>query len=134
MAWMTILGLDWKGGRLDHPFDIVEVPHRGGVFKLHSQQPDGEWEVFFVGQAKNLYAALLAYLGTVAEGSAEAKGGLSPLAKERVAQGSIAVSYAIVDEEKDRIGCVKSLLEYFHPGCNDPQSVPDVADVGCNPF
>ena len=133
MAWMTILGLDWKGGRFEHPFDIVDVPQKGGVFKLHARQANGEWEVFFVGQALNLYATLLAYLGTVSDGDAAAAG-LNAEAKARIASSEISVSYAIVADERDRAGCVRSLYEYFKPSCNQAEHVPDVTDVGCNPF
>lgn len=133
MAWMTILGLEWKGGRFEHPFDIVDVPQKSGVFKLHARQENGEWDVFYVGQASNLYATLLAYLGTIAEGDAEAAG-ISMAAKERIAAGEVAYSYAEVAGEKERNGCVRSLFNYFKPAANDPAHVPDVNDVGCNPF
>jgi hypothetical protein len=133
MAWMTILGLDWKGGRFEHPFDIVDVPHKSGIFKLHARQANGEWEVFFVGQALNLYATLLAYLGTVSESDAKAIG-LNEAAKARCASSEISVSYAVVADERDRAGCVRSLYEYFQPACNQADQVPDVTDVGCNPF
>lgn len=133
MAWLTILGLDWKGGRFEHPFDIVDVPQKSGVFKLHARQLNGEWEVFFVGQASNLYATLLAYLGTIAEGDAQAAG-INMCAKERIATSEISYSYALVADERDRGGCVHSLFDYFAPACNQPEHVPDVTDVGCNPF
>ncbi len=133
MAWMTILGLEWKGGRFEHPFDIVDVPQKAGVFKLHARRENGEWEVFYVGQASNLYVTLLAYLGTIAEGDAEAAG-INACAKERIASGEIAYSYALVEEERDRSGCVRSLYEFYQPACNDPEHVPDVTDVSCNPF
>jgi len=133
MAWMTILGLDWKGGRFEHPFDIVDVPHKSGLFKLHARQANGEWEVFFVGQAINLYATLLAYLGTISDGDAAAAG-ICLCAKEQVVASEVAYSYALVDDQRDRNGCVRSLCDYFQPSCNNPEHVPDVADIGCNPF
>jgi hypothetical protein len=133
MAWMTILGLDWKGGRFEHPFDIVDVPQKGGVFKLHARQSDGEWEVFFVGQAGNLYATLLAYLGTISEGDAAAAG-ISKCAKERIATSEVAYSYAAVPDEQDRKGCLRSLYNYFQPACNQADQIPDVTGIGCNPF
>ncbi|HYF92605.1 MAG TPA: hypothetical protein VD969_10160 [Symbiobacteriaceae bacterium] len=133
MAWMTILGLDWKGGRLEHPFDIVDVPRKSGVFKLHARQPNGEWDVFFVGQATNLYAMLLAYLGTISEGDAAAAG-ISKCAKTHIGKSEVAWSYALVTDERDRNGCVRSLYEYFHPSCNRPDEIADVTDIGCNPF
>ncbi|MFZ5817892.1 MAG: hypothetical protein ACOY93_21790 [Bacillota bacterium] len=133
MAWMTILGLDWKGGRFEHPFDIVDVPQKPGVFKLHARQESGEWEVFFVGQASNLYATLLAYMGTIAEGDAQAAG-INACAKERIASAEVAYSYAVVVDETDRKGCVRSLYDYFQPSCNQPEHVPDVTNIGCNPF
>lgn len=133
MAWMTILGLDWKGGRFEHPFDIVDVPQKGGTFKLHARQDNGEWDVFYVGQAANLYVTLLAYLGTIAEGDATAAG-INACAKKRIAAGEVAYSFALVPDEKDRAGCVRSLFDYFQPACNQPEHVPDVTGVGCNPF
>lgn len=133
MAWMTILGLDWKGGRFEHPFDIVDVPQKSGVFKLHARTQNGEWEVFYVGQASNLYATLLAYLGTITEGDAEAAG-INKCAKERIAASEVSYSYAVVAGERDRAGSVRSLYEYFKPECNQPEHVPDVTDIGCNPF
>jgi hypothetical protein len=133
VAWMTILGLEWKGGRFAHPFDIVDVPHKGGVFKLHARKEDGEWEVFFVGQAHNLYFTLLAYLGTITEGDAAAAG-INACAKERLASGEVSYSYAVVEEKQDRSGCVRSLYEYFQPACNSPEHIPDVTNIGCNPF
>lgn len=133
MAWMTILGLDWKGGRFEHPFDIVDVPHKSGVFKLHSRRDNGEWEVFFVGQAANLYATLLAYLGTISEGDAIAAG-ISACAKQRIAGAEVSYSFALVTEDRDRQGCVRSLYEYFRPDCNQTAQLPDVTDIGCNPF
>lgn len=133
MAWMTILGLDWKGGRFEHPFDIVDVPHKSGVFKLHARQDNGEWEVFYVGQASNLYFTLLAYMGTITEGDAEAAG-INACAKQRIATSEVAYSYAEVADEVERAGCVRSLYEYFQPACNDPAHVPNVTNVGCNPF
>lgn len=133
MAWMTILGLDWKGGRFEHPFDIVDVPHKSGVFKLHARQENGEWEVFFVGQAHNLYATLLAYLGTISEADAAAAG-ISACAKEQIAANEVAYSYAVVAGEEDRKGCLRSLFEYFHPACNSAEQMPDVTNIGCNPF
>ncbi len=130
---MTILGLDWKGGRFETSFDIVDVPQKPGVFKLHARQPNGEWEIFYVGQARNLYNTLLAYLGTIAEGDAEAAG-ISSSAKGRITESEIAYSYAQVSDAKDRNGCVRSLYEYYRPTSNDPGHVPDAYDVGCNPF
>lgn len=133
MAWMTIVGLEWKGGRFEHPFDIVDVPQKPGVFKLHARRPNGEWEVFYVGQASNLYATLLAYLGTVSEGDVDAAG-ISARAKEIIADSECAYSYAIVTDPKERNGCVRSLYTFFEPECNNPENLPDVTDVGCNPF
>lgn len=133
MAWMTLLGLDWKGGRFEHPFDIVNVPHKAGVFKLHARQQSGEWEVFFVGQASNLYATLLAYMGTIAEGDAQAAG-ISTAAKEVIAHAEVSYSYAMVADEHERNGCVRSLYNYFSPECNDPSHIPDTVDIGCNPY
>jgi len=130
---MTILGLDWKGGRFEHPFDIVDVPHKPGVFKLHARQETGEWDVFFVGQASNLYATLLAYMGTVVEGDAQAAG-ISASAKQKIASTEVAYSFAEVQDENDRKGCLRSLYEYFKPECNEAEKIPDVANVGCNPF
>jgi hypothetical protein len=133
MAWMTILGLDWKGGRFERPFDIVDVPQKSGVFKLHARKENGEWDVFFVGQAHNLYATLLAYMGTIAEGDAAAAG-ISMAAKQRIAESEVSYSYAIVDAEDERSGCVRSLYEYYAPDCNQPEHVPAVTNIGCNPF
>lgn len=130
---MTILGLDWKGGRFAHPFDIVDVPQKGGVFKLHARKENGEWEVFYVGQAANLYATLLAYLGTIAEGDAAAAG-ISMKAKERIGAEETSYSWAIVEDADDRTGCVRSLYDYFQPSANDPEHVPNVTTIGCNPF
>lgn len=130
---MTILGLDWKGGRLEHPFDIVDVPQKPGLFKLHARLESGEWEVFFVGQAGSLYATLLAYLGTMTEGDAKAAG-LNACAKERIATSEVAYSYAEVADENDRNGCLRSLYEFFRPDCNQPEHIPDVTNIGCNPF
>lgn len=133
MAWMTILGLDWKGGRLEHPFDIVDVPKKPGLFKLHARQATGEWEVFFVGQAANLYMTLLAYLGTITQGDAAAAG-INACAKERVAGAEVAYSYAIVEDERERDGSVRSLYEFYQPACNQPEHLPSVTEIGCNPF
>lgn len=133
MAWMTILGLDWKGGRFEHPFDIVDVAQKPGLFKLHARQENGEWDVFFVGQASNLYATLLAYLGTITEGDAAAAG-INACAKERIATNEVACSWAIVADEHERSGCVRSLYEYFRPACNESEQIPDVTDTACNPF
>ncbi len=130
---MTILGLDWKGGRFEHPFDIVDVPHKPGVFKLHARMETGEWDVFFVGQAANLYATLLAYMGTIAEGDGQAAG-ISACAKAKIAAAEVAYSYAEVADETDRKGCLRSLYEYFVPECNEAGKVPDVDGIGCNPF
>ncbi|HEY3365036.1 MAG TPA: hypothetical protein VGK74_08295 [Symbiobacteriaceae bacterium] len=134
MAWMTILGLDWKGGSLSHPFDIVDVPQKSGVFKLHARAESGEWEVIYVGQAANLYMTLLAYLGTITEGNA-ATGGINLCAKQRFATAAEAsVSCAFVEDEHERSGCVRSLYEYYKPSCNEPGQVPEITDVGCNPY
>lgn len=133
VAWMTILGLEWKGGRFAHPFDIVDVPQKGGVFKLHARLESGEWEVFYVGQATNLYVTLLAYLGTITEGDAAAAG-ISAAAKERIASGAeIAYSYAEVPNEAERTPCVKYLYDYFLPACNDPSQLPESTTIACSP-
>lgn len=133
MTWMTILGLDWKGGRFEHPFDIVDVPQKAGLFKLHARQESGEWEVFYVGQASNLYATLLAYLGTIAEGDALAAG-INACAKERIATAEVAYSYATMTDETDRKGCLRSLHEYYRPACNPADQLPEVEGISCNPF
>lgn len=133
MAWMSILGLEWKGGRLEHPLDIVDVPQKAGVFKLHARQPGGEWEVFYVGQAANLYATLLAYLGHIVEGDARAAG-INACAKARIAAAEVAYSYAVVPDENDRLGCVRSLCDFYRPACNPPDQVPAVENVLCNPY
>lgn len=133
MAWMTILGLDWKGGRFAHPLDIVDVPQKPGVFKLHARRESGEWEVFYVGQAQNLYNTLLAYLGTIVEGDAQAAG-ISACAKARVETDEVAYSYAVVTDETERQGCLRSLYEYYRPACNSPEQVPAVDNIGCNPY
>lgn len=130
---MTILGLDWKGGRFEHPFDIVDVPQKPGVFKLHARLESGEWDVFFVGLASNLYTTLLAYMGTIADGDVQAAG-LNACAKQKIAVAEVAYSYAEVADETDRKGCVRSLYDYFEPTCNQPEHVPDVTNIGCNPF
>jgi hypothetical protein len=130
---MTILGLDWKGGRFEHPFDIVDVPQKGGVFKLHARLANGEWEVFYVGQAANLYVTLLAYLGTITEGDAAAAG-INAAAKERIATAEVAYSYAEVANEEERNGCVRALYDFYKPACNDPAHVPNVTNISCNPY
>lgn len=133
MAWMTILGLDWKGGRFAHPLDIVDVPQKPGVFKLHARRESGEWEVFYVGQAENLYSMLLAYLGTIVEGDAQAAG-INACAKARIETDEVAYSYAVVANETDRQGCLRSLYEYYRPACNSPEQIPAVDNVACNPY
>lgn len=133
MAWMTLLGLDWKGGRFAHPFDIVNVPHKPGVFKLHARRPDGEWDVFFVGEATNLYNTLLMYQGTVIEGDAAAAG-LNQCAQQKVETEEVHYSYAVITSEKERKGSFRSIYNYYKPECNNPEHVPDVPDYGCNPF
>lgn len=133
MAWMTLLGLDWKGGRFAHPFDIVDVPNKPGVFKFHAQRPNGDWEVFFVGEAANLYNTLVMYMGTVIEGDSAAAG-LNEGARERLHRQECHVSYATVTNERERKGCLRSIYNYFKPECNDPDQMPDVQDIGCNPF
>jgi hypothetical protein len=130
---MTILGLDWKGGRFAHPFDIVDVPQKGGIFKLHARLENGEWEIFYVGQASNLYVTLLAYLGTITEGDATGAG-ISAAAKERIASSEVAYSYAEVPNEDERTGCVKSLFDYYLPGANDPANLPAETKIACNPY
>jgi hypothetical protein len=130
---MTILGLEWMGGRFAHPFDIVDVPQKVGVFKLHARMENGEWEVFYIGQASNLYMTLLAYLGTITEGDAEAAG-INMAAKQRIATEEVAYSFALVSDTEERNGCVRSLFEFFHPACNNPAHVPAVTTFGCNPF
>lgn len=130
---MTILGLEWKGGRFAHPFDIVDVPHKGGVFKLHARLENGEWEIFYVGQASDLYVTLLAYLGTITDGDAAAAG-ISAAAKERIATSEVAYSYAEVADETERAGCVKSLFDYYLPSCNDPAHIPAESKIACNPY
>lgn len=124
MAWMTILGLDWVGGRFEHPFDIVNVPHRPGVFKLHARLTNGEWEVFYVGQAANLYAALLSCLSDEAD----------PCVRQRLLSSETAYSYAEVADERDRLGCLRSLYAYYGPACNPSSSIPDITDISCNPY
>lgn len=133
MAWKTIVGLEWKGGRFVHPFDLVDVPQKPGVFKLHARLENGEWDVFFVGQAGNLYNTLLAYMGTVVEGDALAAG-INASAKERIAASEVHYSYAVAPDTRERNGCVRALYETFQPACNDPARIPDVTDIGCNPF
>lgn len=133
MAWMTLLGLDWKGARFLHPFDIVDAPVKGGVFKFHGQRADGEWEVFYVGEAANLYNTLVMYMGTVIEGDAEAAG-LNECARERLRAQECHVSWAVVSSERERKGCLRSIYNHFKPVCNDPANLPDVTDVGCNPY
>ncbi len=130
---MTILGLDWKGGRFAHPLDIVDVPQKPGVFKLHARRESGEWEVFYVGQAENLYSMLLAYLGTIVEGDAQAAG-INACAKARIETDEVAYSYAVVANETDRQGCLRSLYEYYRPACNSPEQIPAVDNVACNPY
>lgn len=130
---MTIVGLEWKGGRLEHPFDIVNVPQKPGIFKLHARLESGDWEIFFIGQAGNLYNTLLAYLGTIAEGDQQATG-INQQAKDRIAASEVAYSYAVVPDTKERNGCLRALYDYFQPECNDPKFVPDVTDIGCNPY
>lgn len=133
MAWLTVLGLTWKGGPFRHPFDIVDVPQRGGVFKLHGQRPDGSWEVFFVSQSANLYLALLACLET-GVGADVAQPAIPPTVRERVASGAISFSYAEVSDETERAGCVRSLCQYYRPACNDLEHLPPVQGVACNPY
>ncbi|MBY6275223.1 hypothetical protein [Symbiobacterium thermophilum] len=133
MAWMTILGLDWKGGRFAHPLDIVDVPQKPGVFKLHARRESGEWEVFYVGQAQNLYSMLLAYLGTIVEGDPQAAG-INACAKARIETDEVAYSYAVVTDETERQGCLRSLYEFYRPVCNSPEQIPAVDSVACNPF
>jgi hypothetical protein len=130
---MTLLGLDWKGGPFKHPFDIVDVPQKSGVFKFHGQRRTGEWEVFYVGEATNLYNTLVMYMGTVIEGDAAAAG-LNRAAQRRLAAGDCYYSCAVVTNERDRKGSLRSLYQYFKPSGNDPDALPDVSDVGCNPF
>jgi len=132
VAWLTILGLTWKGGRLRHPFDIVDVPQRGGVFKLHAHRPDGTWEVLFVSQSANLYLALLACLES-GVGPDAAQPAIPPAVRERVASGVVSFSYAEVPGETERAGCVRSLCDYYRPTYNDPKHLPEVQGIACNP-
>lgn len=112
---VRIVGLDWKGGPYTHSFDIVDVPHRPGVFKLHFREPDGSWRVVLVGEADNLYEALIAHLVSIAP---------DPRVQELVRTGNCAYSYAELADPEERRAAVRSLVEYFQPELNDPAALP----------
>lgn len=113
---IRIVGLDWKGGPYTHSFDIVDVPHRPGVFKLHYQEPDGTWRVFLVGETDNLYEALIAHLVSTAP---------DPRIRERVLTQRCAFSYAELADPEERKAALRSLVEHFEPELNDPGALPE---------
>lgn len=112
---VKIIGLDWRGGKYTHALDIVDVPQRPGVYKLHYREPGGDWVVVYVGQAANLYEALVGHL-LPAEPDARIRA--------RVATGHCAYSYALLADEGERKAALRSLYDYYQPELNDPDQIP----------
>lgn len=114
---IKIVGLDWRGGPYTHAYhDIVEVPHKPGVYKLHHRHPDGEWSVIYVGMAQNLYEALVGHL-LPSEPDARLRA--------RIATGQCAYSYAVLPgDDQERAAVLRSLYEYYQPEFNDPAKLP----------
>ncbi len=112
-----ILGLDWRGGPYTHAFhDIPELPHKPGLYKLHYRDPNGEWTVFYVGEARNLYEALVSHL-LPSEPDARIQA--------RVATGECAYSYAVLTgDDADRAAALRSIYDYYQPALNDPAKLP----------
>lgn len=114
---VKIIGLDWRGGPLTHALDIVNVPQRLGLYKLHYQEPDGEWVVIKVGEAQNLYEALVGHLA-----STETDTRLRAL----LATGNCAYSYAeFPGDEAERKAALRALYDEFKPEFNDPKELPE---------
>lgn len=115
---VKIVGLDWRGGQYVHPFDVVNVPQRPGVYKLHYREPSGEWVVFYVGEAKtNLHEALV-WPMTAAE--------VDPRIRARISTGNCAYSYAVVTDEEERQAALRSIYEHYKPELVDPKDIPNV--------
>lgn len=122
---VKILGLNWQGGKFTHPFDIINVPHRAGVYKLHYQEQDGSWTVFLIGETRNLYQTLVTYLSSA---------DLDERVRSQVRSGRCGYSYAVLTEADDRKGALRSLFDHFQPALNDPKTIPAVSQpVEINP-
>lgn len=113
---IRIIGLDWRGGKYVHPFDLVDIPQRPGIYKLHEQQPDGEWVVFYVGETQNLYETLVAPMTVDAESD--------PRIRARLSTGQCAYSYAELPDADERAAALRTLYEYYEPALNDPGKIP----------
>ncbi|MFO7172669.1 MAG: hypothetical protein DIU70_006860 [Bacillota bacterium] len=113
---VKIVGLDWRGGPYTHPMDIVNVPQRPGVYKIHYREPSGEWRIIKVGEAQNLYEALVGHLS-----SAETDTRL----RARIATGNCAYSYAELPDEGERKAALRALYDHFQPELNDPAELPE---------
>lgn len=114
---IKIVGLDWRGGPYTQAYwDLPEVPHKPGLYKLHYREPNGEWTVFYVGQAQNLYEALVSHLLPSEP---------DPRIRARVATGQCAFSYAVLQgDEAERAAALRSLYDYYQPPFNDPAQLP----------
>lgn len=122
---VKIIGLDWRGGPYVHAFDVVNVPQRPGVFKLHYREPDGRWVVFHVGMATNLHEALV-WPMTSAD--------LDPRIRARVSTGQCAHSWAVVADEEERKAALRSVYAYYEPECTNPKDIPaSELDIQVNP-
>lgn len=113
---VKIIGLDWRGGKYTHAFDVVDVPQRPGLYKIHYREPEGEWRVIYVGAAQNLNEALVAHLLP-----SEPNARLRAL----IGTGNCAYSYAVLlGDEAERQAALRSLYDYYQPELNDPAQIP----------
>lgn len=109
--WVKMIGLKWYGSENYDGIEVAVVPEQPGVYKIHGKYENGEWRVVYIGQTKNLNAALRLHLQ-----SFEPNQNLRTYLQKYVC----GFSYAAVPDSAMREQCYRALCEEFEPELNEP--------------
>ncbi len=122
---MTATRVNWSDFLELNPISIaMYTPGEPGIYRLsYLDTVTRARHVFLVGQADDLRQSLKALF---------LKKGVNQCVADKMSRERCYFRYAVLHDEAERLGALRSMYDRFMPECNDPQSIPDVAPLPIN--
>jgi excinuclease UvrABC nuclease subunit len=107
---------------LDESF-IALQPAKPGVYRLSYKSADGFYYVFYVGNTDSLKESLSNHISEVEE---------NECIKTTIKNLECYFKATEISDTKDRIDAVRTMIEYYKPKCNPPQTAGSVVELNFN--
>jgi len=101
--------------------NVLTVPETGAVYRLSYRSSDGNYYVFYVGQASNLRERLLSHFPELETNFCIGN---------KLQNFQCSFRYALVNNAQVRSGAEKALFQHFLPECNT--QLPPGPDISIN--